>query len=250
MTNDGNVFWLFSMKLTRQECSLEGVVRKMEDDVEHKEKKFEVPSAAKDFLSQHGKHVSSLTYLVLFILFMMPWVAVSCSGMVVASYSGFSLARMDLGLMLAVILLVIGIIVGILEKERVVYFSGLFISGVTTLAMLFVTFGTRSIVADAVNTFGSGMYLDDMSTVQYRPAFYIAWIVAVGSFAYNWYMLNNYTEGVHRGEILDLYRNSVIWQSIAKRADKATSKSTAEQEVKPKNKEMGGNGNEQENQSK
>jgi len=47
-----------------------------------------------------------------------------------------------------------------------------------------VTFGTRSIVADAVNTFGSGMYLDDMSTVQYKPAFYIAWIVAVGSFAY------------------------------------------------------------------
>jgi len=107
-----------------------------------------------------------------------------------------------LGLMLAVILLVVGIIVGIVEKERVVYFSGVFISGVTTLAMLFVTFGTRSIVADAVNTFGSGMYLDDMSTVQYKPAFYIAWIVAVGSFAYNWYMLNNYTEGVHKGEIL------------------------------------------------
>lgn len=219
----------------------------MESDVDS-EKMKEEGSEEKKFLKQHGRHISSLTYLVMFILFMFPWVVVSCSGETVETYSGFTLAKLNFGLVIAIILILLGIIVSLVEKERLAYFTGIIISGLNTLVMLSVTIGSHSLANEAVGLSNSWVY-EDALTIRFAASFYVVWVLTVGSLAYNWYMLTNYTEGVHKGEILEMYRNSVIWRTIAARADKTTLKSTAEQEVKPKNKEKEGNDNEQENQS-
>jgi len=220
----------------------------MESDVDSEKMKEEGSKEEKEFLKQHGKHISSLTYLVMFVLFMFPWVVVSCSGETVETYSGFTLAKLNFGLVIAIILILLGIIVGLVEKERLAYFTGIIISGLNTLVMLSVTIGSHSLANEAVGLSNSWVY-EDALTIRFTASFYVVWVLTVGSLAYNWYMLTNYTEGVHKGEILEMYRNSVIWRTIAARADKTTLKSTAEQEVKPKNKEKEGNDNEQENQS-
>lgn len=159
-----------------------------------------------------NRKISSLTFLIIIILFSFPWVMVSCGGQPLVTATGFqamsgtyggannlaqygvqaSKTHMDIWLVFALIVAIIGIIVGLLNGDKIIDKTLVLLSSLETLFLIIFPIQ----VSTAINRSSNGSYANDfnmgmgnMIQVSFRPAYWIALILSIAGIVLNAYFL-------------------------------------------------------------
>lgn len=162
-----------------------------------------------------NRKVSSFIFLAIIILFSFPWVMISCAGQPLMTVTGFQAmsgsysglgnipagygaqtpkAQSDIWLVFALITAIVGIVVGLLNGDKVIDKTLIWLSSLETAFLIIFPIQVMSAVnrssGSSSNEFNMGM--GNMIQVSFQPAYYLALILSIACIILNAYFLRLY----------------------------------------------------------
>ena len=158
-----------------------------------------------------NRKISSLVFLVIVIMFVFPWVTVSCAGQPVTTATGFQVMKGDYTgyanimsefgseapktqlnpwLILAFIAAIVGIVVGLLNGDAIIDKILVALSSIEAILLVIfplqLLYSIRSELSSA-DEFEAGM--NSMVKIGFRAAFFVALFLSIGCVVLNAYHL-------------------------------------------------------------